>query len=85
MQQLWLVKLRWDDSLSDHLNEQWCELDRQFQDLSTISNPKFLSPIQSSSIELHGFSDAFQFAMSDVIYLNVENSTFIQVNFICDI
>ncbi|XP_043474380.1 uncharacterized protein LOC122506331 [Leptopilina heterotoma] len=74
LQELWLEKLAWDDSPSDSINKKWLKFKKEFSQLSTISIPRWLNITTSSTVELHGFSDASQLAMSAVIFIKSTNS-----------
>ncbi|XP_057338496.1 uncharacterized protein LOC130676359 [Microplitis mediator] len=72
IQDLWLQKVDWDDSLSPELVHRWKTFRDELPQLSHLRIPRWINLIpNSSSIEIHGFSDASQVAMSAVIYLRV--------------
>ncbi|XP_076652424.1 uncharacterized protein LOC143358834 [Halictus rubicundus] len=72
IQELWSAKLGWDEPLPDELVSQWNKFEKDLQDISSISVPRWLGYSASSSVvELHGFSDASQSALGAVIYLRV--------------
>lgn len=85
LQELWMTKLNWDDSLSSNLQERWCIFRNQLEDLDQISIPRWLGSFTSAhSVELHGFSDASQLAMAAAVYIRVttkENKT--TTNLVC--
>lgn len=83
IQQLWLVKLNWDDTLPDHLAKDWRKFEVDLNDLTLLQVPRFLNTFSSSTIEIHGFSDASSYAMSAVVYLKVINSESTSINFVC--
>ena len=70
IQELWSAKLGWDDQLPEELECRWRTFDKDLQDVSSISVPRWLgSRASSCAVELHGFSDASQVALGAVIYL----------------
>ncbi|KAF0721510.1 Integrase catalytic domain-containing protein [Aphis craccivora] len=68
LQELWQIKLGWDDTLSEDFQMRW----RRFlDDLATahqISIPRAIKVGLSKEVELHGFSDASQSAYGACIY-----------------
>ncbi|XP_051169415.1 uncharacterized protein LOC127286855 [Leptopilina boulardi] len=84
LQELWLEKIGWDELISELLIKKWLKFKREFSQLSTISIPRWLYLTSSSTVELHGFSDASQFAMSAVIFIkSTELGLKPQINLIC--
>ncbi|XP_057322557.1 uncharacterized protein LOC130665944 [Microplitis mediator] len=72
IQDLWLQKVDWDDALSPELVHRWKTFRDELPQLSQLRIPRWINLIpNSSSIEIHGFSDSLQAAMSAVIYLRV--------------
>ncbi|KMQ88303.1 gag-pol polyprotein precursor [Lasius niger] len=74
MQELWAIRLDWDEELPSHLQTRWEEFIRSLPQVANISMPRWLgiSP-QMLGLEIHGFSDASQDAIAAVIYLRVIN------------
>ena len=73
-QQLWEMKVNWDDKVAESVCESWLKWQSELGLLSTKyvshcynDNKKFVA-----STELHGFSDASEQAHSAVVYLRVE-------------
>ena len=70
-QDIWTLKVEWDDPLPESITEIW---ERYCQKLSTLDNMKipryiyFENPIQ---IEIHGFCDASEKAFGAAIYARV--------------
>ncbi|XP_057340586.1 uncharacterized protein LOC130677750 [Microplitis mediator] len=74
IQDLWLQKVDWDDSLSPELVHRWTTFRDELPQLSHLRIPRWINLIPNTSgIEIHGFSEASQAAMSAVIYLRVCN------------
>ncbi|XP_055922692.1 uncharacterized protein LOC129953468 isoform X1 [Eupeodes corollae] len=67
-QQLWLEGIGWDDPLPHKLSSEWEQYRNNLSFLQTIKIPRWLGTISSSSIEIHGFSDASNNAYSAVLY-----------------
>lgn len=70
MQDLWIKKLAWDESLPMHLHNQWVEFRER---LSAIRDVKVQRYIMSAKkhvrVEIHGFADASQRAYGCCIYV----------------
>lgn len=73
LQELWLQKIAWDDSLPSSVATRWSLIREDLKNLAKISIPRWFNTWSDSTIELHGFSDASQLAMSAVVYI-VTNS-----------
>ncbi|XP_011860044.1 PREDICTED: uncharacterized protein LOC105557407 [Vollenhovia emeryi] len=96
LQELWLVKIGWDDPIPSELHERWVFFRQQLLKLDQISIPRWLKHVRSSTdIELkirlsqllslsHGFSDASQHALAAAVYVRVpvENGKY-SVQLVC--
>ena len=73
-QQLWELKLNWDDPVPEDIRESWTRWRTELNVLSTKQIPRcFFNKTSSvSSMQLHGFSDASEQAYSAVLYLRME-------------
>ncbi|XP_062531657.1 uncharacterized protein LOC134201239 isoform X1 [Bombyx mori] len=69
LQQLWLLKMGWDDTVPDHIARVWNRFDNSLQALDTIRIPRHVIGVQRMYIELHVFSDASQTAYGACIYI----------------
>jgi hypothetical protein len=70
MQQLWQLKVNWDDPLTTELKEQWQRIQRDLPIIKCIQIDRLvISEEKSERIELHGFSDASEGAHGACIYL----------------
>ncbi|XP_011862577.1 PREDICTED: uncharacterized protein LOC105559116, partial [Vollenhovia emeryi] len=85
LQELWLLKVEWDEPLSPELEQRWTTFRKQLHQLDQLSIPRWLGIVRSNtSVELHGFSDASQLAMAAVIYARVSgNDGKVSVQLIC--
>ena len=73
MQELWLLKLDWDESLPFHLNEQWKKYREELKIIENIMFPRSLiSSDNIKNVELNGFADASNRAYDCVIYTRVQ-------------
>ncbi|GFS98926.1 DUF1758 domain-containing protein [Trichonephila clavipes] len=67
-QQLWLLKLNWDEALPEHLLLKWKKFQMEFQQVCHLSIPRWLK-IANKKLALHGFSDASEAAYTCVVYV----------------
>ena len=70
MQQLWVLKLGWDEEVPDHVKlkyERWRE---ELPLLQTIQLPRcYQSEAKAVTVQLHGFCDASEAPFSAVVYI----------------
>ncbi|XP_075163311.1 uncharacterized protein LOC142235943 [Haematobia irritans] len=72
LQQLWLLKLSWDESLPQELATQWAKFRHELVLLRDLKFPRtFWTEHDFVSLELHGFSDASMRAYGAVIYTRI--------------
>ena len=84
LQELWLHKINWDDALPSQVSSRWLKIRKDLTNLARFSIPRWLNTSSDSSIALHGFSDASQFAMAAVVYMVVlKPSTGAKTSLIC--
>ena len=58
MQELWLLKLDWNEKLPPNICEQWHSFLKTLPDLQYLKIPRCFSTTDSECIILHGFADA---------------------------
>ncbi|XP_029158933.1 uncharacterized protein LOC114931136 [Nylanderia fulva] len=73
IQELWINKLNWDESLPSPLANQWITFVNELEDLKVISIPRWLGIKSDHQIQLHGFCDASTQAFAALIYLRTVN------------
>lgn len=73
IQELWTIKIDWDDPLPQHLSAKWIKFIDQLQTTSSLTFPRWLNTQSNERIEIHGFCDASQQAVSAVIYIRTTN------------
>ncbi|XP_011264271.2 uncharacterized protein LOC105256226 [Camponotus floridanus] len=73
IQELWTIKIDWDDSLPPHLSSKWIKFIDQLKTTSNLTFPRWLNTQSKQPIEMHGFCDASQQAVSAVIYIRTSN------------
>ncbi|GFQ82484.1 uncharacterized protein TNCT_248831 [Trichonephila clavata] len=69
MQQLWLLKLTWNEILPSELSQQWEAFIDTLQYLETISVPRCVLLTSVKSIIVQGFADASSNAYGAVVYI----------------
>lgn len=73
MQQLWRLKLDWDEELPENIREQWKTWLKELQNIKTIQFPRSLTPpLARGNPDLVIFCDASQKAFGAVAYLRWE-------------
>ncbi|XP_034945020.1 uncharacterized protein [Chelonus insularis] len=83
MQELWAIKLHWDDELPANQQKTWTIILQSLNSLEDIKIPRWLGTFTKSIIELHGFSDASQLAMSAVVYILTRHNDQVTTTLLC--
>nr|XP_022921262.1 uncharacterized protein LOC111429551 [Onthophagus taurus] len=83
MQQLWQLKISWDETPPLHVTENWKTFKNNLPVLSEWSLPRLMIPIKTQSVQLHLFCDASQQGYCTVAYLRSQTDTSITTSFIC--
>ncbi|XP_046599134.1 uncharacterized protein LOC124295050 [Neodiprion lecontei] len=74
MQDLWSLKVGWDDKLMPQMIHRWTTFRAELSELSSLAIPRWLHTTSDTTMtELHGFSDASQSAMAAVVYIKVKH------------
>jgi len=72
MQQLWQLKVNWDDPLNTEVKEYWQGIQQNLPSIRCVLIDRLvLSEGKVTKIELHGFSDASELAYG--AYLNIRS------------
>ena len=84
LQKLWTTtNLNWDESLPHSLCEEWKELTRMWQSLSSLQVPRFIGQIDTDSVyQLLVFCDASTKSYAATVYSRIVSSTSIRVNLV---
>ena len=71
LQDLWKLKLAWDDPVSDHIAQAWKSWREELPLITShcITRYHLVKGKEVSSLQLHGFSDASDSAYAGVVYL----------------
>ncbi|XP_072403265.1 uncharacterized protein [Diabrotica undecimpunctata] len=69
LQELWKLKISWDETVPADLYTTWSKYHSQLQLLNSIKIPRQVSCPNPTSVELHGFCDASQHAYGASIYI----------------
>ncbi|XP_060518380.1 uncharacterized protein LOC132697105 [Cylas formicarius] len=69
LQQLWKLKISWDESVPTDLYYTWSKYHSQLIHLNKVKIPRHVLCINPISIQLHGFSDSSEKAYGACIYL----------------
>nr|XP_046476896.1 uncharacterized protein LOC124216434 [Neodiprion pinetum] len=85
MQELWALGLDWAEPLSASLSSRWIDFLQDLHGISAITIPRWIGSSSASlGIEIHGFADASQNALSAVIYARKYIDTHeVRVSLVC--
>lgn len=73
IQELWTLKLDWDDPLPNNVSTQWINFLDNLRNTANITFPRWLGYYTDDQIEIHGFCDASQQAISAATYMRIIN------------
>ena len=73
MQQVWLDKIDWDDSLKPLSTQNWIKFVKYAQDIQDVSVPRWTHFQPMCTVEIHGFCDASERAYAATLYIRVQN------------
>jgi len=73
IQELWSLKLGWDDSLPLPTSTKWIQFTNLFQDIPKLKFPRWISLTNERDFEIHGFCDASQRAICATVYIRSFN------------
>ncbi|XP_075167809.1 uncharacterized protein LOC142239965 [Haematobia irritans] len=71
MQQVWLDKIGWEESLPLQTERQWRKFVETYQDVNHVRIPRWVNYSTDCEVELHVFSDASEKAYAGVVYVRV--------------
>lgn len=84
LQQLWKLKLSWDESLPLDLHTTWIRYQEKMESMSLISIPRYVICPETQQIEMHGFCDASESAYGVCIYIrSTDKSGQIHTQLLC--
>ena len=77
MQQLWELKIGWDDPVPEDIHDAWLQWRTELHLLSQMLIPRCYSSKESQVVttEIHGFSDASELAYAAVVYLRISDAS----------
>lgn len=72
MQSLWSLECNWDETLPQHVLEDWSNFHSRLPALNDLALPRWTTyGMDTIHAELHGFSDASTKAYAAAVYLRV--------------
>jgi hypothetical protein len=74
LQELWLLKIGWDERIPQDLENRWKKFASQLNRLSYIKIPRLVIPNHTQQYELHGFSDASKMGYAACVYLRATDN-----------
>ncbi|XP_028982434.1 uncharacterized protein LOC107045164 [Diachasma alloeum] len=73
LQDLWRLKLKWDDPFPDESVQCWKTFRENLNDLDRVTVSRWLRiSTETLNIQIHGFADASTVAMSAVVYIRTK-------------
>ncbi|XP_024889769.1 uncharacterized protein LOC112466111 [Temnothorax curvispinosus] len=69
IQELWTLKLGWDDPLPGAVSTKWNQFVNKLQEKHKIAIPRWIGVTSDHHIEIHGFCDASQQAIAAAVYV----------------
>ncbi|XP_063991158.1 uncharacterized protein LOC135169790 [Diachasmimorpha longicaudata] len=70
LQELWKLKVNWDDPLPDEYKNRWRTFRGDLTNLDRVTVPRWIQlSSDTANIQIHGFADASTVAMSAVVYI----------------
>ncbi|XP_075170111.1 uncharacterized protein LOC142242417 [Haematobia irritans] len=69
MQDMWILKLNWDESLPINMYNKWIEYREKWKDVEAIAVPRFVLAAKFCRIGMHGFADASKRAYGCCMYI----------------
>lgn len=83
IQQLWSLKLEWDDSPPQNILNQWENYKSQLPQLSSIHIPRHIFTYDYDYVDLCGFSDGSLKAYSACVYARITAKDYIHTVLLC--
>lgn len=74
IQQLWLLKLQWDESIPVDIHSQWSRFVTELTSISNFSITRRIVPTNALIVELHGFCDASERGYGACIFIRSQDS-----------
>ncbi|GFW18305.1 integrase catalytic domain-containing protein [Trichonephila clavipes] len=75
MQQLWLLKLDWNETLPPDVSTQWRNFIQTLKDIESIHVPRCFLVVPTKFVVLNGFADASSKAYGAVFYVQTNEIT----------
>lgn len=83
-QELWSLKIEWDEHLPEPLSSNWLDLRNAFEQLSKLRINRWLTTSSKSLIQLHGYCDASIHAYAAAVYIRTSHADgTIDVKLVC--
>ncbi|XP_031329590.1 uncharacterized protein LOC116160515 [Photinus pyralis] len=84
LQQIWILKLDWDDNIPKNLYEKWYTLRSELILLNDLKVPRQVTCINPTKLEMHGFCDASTQAYAASVYIrSVDIDGHVSVHLLC--
>ncbi|CAD7006443.1 unnamed protein product [Ceratitis capitata] len=74
LQELWLLKLDWDESVPQHIHQAWTNCLATLKSVSSLTVPRYCLQPDTHNIQIHGFCDSSIRAYGCSVYVRTQNS-----------
>jgi len=75
LQEIWLLKLNWDESVPQNICSTWLDLLQELSTISSLKIPRFCPGMRAASFQIHGFCDSSIRAYGCCIYFRFKDDT----------
>lgn len=84
LQNLWSLKLSWDEAVPSDMHSYWQQYREQLSDLNQLEIPRRVVCDNLVKLEIHGFADSSQECYGACVYLrSIDANNKIQVDLLC--
>lgn len=84
IQDLWALKLDWDESIPNHIHTRWLKFHQQLNQVTDLTIKRHVLISEAATIQLHGFCDAGIKGYEACIYLrSTDKGGNIQTHLLC--
>ncbi|XP_075158044.1 uncharacterized protein LOC142231314 [Haematobia irritans] len=82
MQQIWMEKTEWDDTVSDEILTKWKSFQAHYPSINSIKIPRWFPYSPNCKVQFHGFCDASEKAYAAVLYVRVEADDYVSTSLV---
>lgn len=84
IQEVWTLKVDWDQQLPPDVIRKWTEFLDNLQELAKLEVPRWMNMTSTGQLEIHGFCDASSKAIAAVVFCrNADSDGIVTTRFMC--